>query len=235
MSHSRLLQLALIALLLSSASSIRAQESAPTPASEGAGPEEAPAVPAAAPAPAAPEPATPAPVTKADLFPEKPPTPPNWTLTTFPLLLVVPILEVTLERRLKRNLGVAFMLGSGSFTDKADMPGEVDNKFKVFEIGTSLRYYGLGNFQKGLQFGAAAEYVRLSGENIGGNMVSGVGSGLLLAGFIGYKYTWSFGLTLEGQLGPSFAAIQGETDDGAVEESSKRFTTYINLNAGWTF
>jgi hypothetical protein len=148
---------------------------------------------------------------------------------------VLPILEVTLERRLKRNLGVAFMLGGGSITDKADMPGEVDNKFKVFEIGTSLRYYGLGNFQKGLQFGAAAEYVRLTGENIGGNMVNGVGSGLLLAGFIGYKYTFGFGLTLEGQLGPQFAAIRGETDDGAVQESSKRFTTYVNLNAGWTY
>jgi hypothetical protein len=156
-------------------------------------------------------------------------------VTTFPLLLVAPILELTVERRLQRNLGVAFMLGGGSFTDKAEMPGEVDNKFKVFEIGTSLRYYGLGNFQKGLQFGAAVEYVRLTGDNLDGSTASGVGTGLLLAGFLGYKYTWSFGLTLEGQLGPAFAAIRGEIGDGAVQESRKRITPYFNMNAGWTF
>ncbi len=182
----------------------------------------------------APAPA-PAPVTKADLFPEKPPAPRKWSVTTFPLLLFAPILEVTVERRLHRNLGVAFMLGGGSFTAKADTAGGADNKIKLFEVGTSVRYYGLGSFRKGLQFGAAVEYVRLTGDNLDGSMVSAVGSGLLLAGFLGYKYTWSFGLTLEGQLGPAFVAIRGETDDGAVQESDSRVIAYYNFNAGWSF
>ncbi len=169
--------------------------------------------------------ATPAP---AALFEKPAPTPRNWAVTMSPVHLVLPVIEFAVERRLASNLGVALMFGGGSVTD------DLDNKFTVGELGVSVRYYGLGDFAKGLQVGAALEYLTVSGEDVNGSSVDVEGDGVVVAPFIGYKHTWGFGLTFDGQLGPAFTAIEAEADNGATEEES-RVGAYLNLNLGWSF
>ena len=162
------------------------------------------------------------------LFPEATKAPRNWAVTISPIHLVLPLVEFTVERRIKRKLGVALMLGGGSVTD------DLDNKFRVAEVGLSARYYVLGNFAKGMQIGGAIEFVSVKGDNINGSSVSVQGSGLVVAPFIGYKHTFGFGLTLDGQLGAGLTAIQAEADNGAREEESS-VNVYLNLNLGWSF
>lgn len=182
-------------------------------------------------APASADPAPPAPAGNAPvLFPMAVPQPQKLSITMSPLHLFLPVLELAAEHRLSRNLGVAAMLGAGKVTDP-----ETDNTFNLFEVGGSLRYYALGTFKKGMQLGGAAEYVRLKGENLNDTMISGVGNGLLLAIFIGYKYTFGSGLTLEAQLGPSVLVLRAKADMGAGESASNATGTYLNLNAGWSF
>jgi hypothetical protein len=181
----------------------------------------------AAPAPApAPVPATPA-----ELFPVETPAR-SWAVTTSVPHLLFPILEVTVERRLSSNLGVAVMVGAGKVT--AESAVGVENTFRAFELGLSARYYVLGNFASGMQVGGAIEYLGLKGDNLNNTMVSGSGSGLLVAPFIGYKHTWSGGLTFDGQLGPGFVAARAEADNGAMTEENNTFA-YLNLNLGWSF
>lgn len=178
---------------------------------------------------------TPAPATAAELFPVKAPSPRNWAVTISPVHFLLPVFEITGERRLSQNLGVALMIGAGSLTAKDESAGNVENTYKLAEIGASVRYYGLGTFAKGMQFGGALEFIRLTGDDIGGSMVSGIGSGLLLAPFVGYKHTMKLGITFDGQLGFSYAAIRAKTDNGLVQEDSKRVNAYLNLNVGWSF
>jgi hypothetical protein len=190
--------------------------------------EPAPATPDPAPTPEAQPPeAKPAP--PAPLFLQPKPQPQKLSITMSPIHLFLPVLELSAEHRLSRNLGVAAMLGAGKLTDP-----DTDNTFNVFEVGGSLRYYALGTFKKGMQLGGAAEYVRLKGDDLNDSMISGVGNGLLIALFVGYKHTFGSGLTLEAQLGPQLLVLRAESDDGG-ESASNATGTYLNLNAGWSF
>jgi hypothetical protein len=159
--------------------------------------------------------------------------PRDWSVTLSPVhLLIGPIVEVTAERRVGDRLGFAVMVGAGRFTNESSTG--VENTFSVFEGGISVRGYVLGDFDHGLQLGAAAEYLQLSGEDINDSGVGGVGSGLVLAPFVGYKHVWSFGLTFDGQLGPSYLAVRAEDDTGSTAEDSD-IGVYLNLNLGWSF
>ncbi len=175
-----------------------------------------------------------APTAPAELFPKQEESPRQWAVTISPMHFALPMLELTAERRLSPTLGVALMMGVGSVTDRDEASG-VDNKFNVIELGASARVYGLGRFEKGIQFGGAVEYIRVTGDDINGTQARGIGNGVLVAPFIGYKHTWSFGFTLEGQVGPAYSAIRADSEDGGMEESSSRLTAYLNLNLGWSF
>ena len=109
------------------------------------------------------------------------------------------------------------------------------NEFTLFELGMSARYYATGRFARGLQMGSAVAYVSIRGDDLNGGTVSGVARGLLLAVFLGYKYTWSGGFTLEGQIGPSYLALQAKADNSDDSENLSRTDTYVNLNMGWSF
>ena len=143
----------------------------------------------------------------------------------------MPVLEITAERRLAAKVGVAAMLGAGEITASS---GVVENTFTVFELGLSARYYVLGSFNKGLQVGGAVEWLTVKGDDVNGSMLSGVGNGVLVAPFIGYKHTFSWGFTFDGQLGTAFTAIRAEADNGAMAEESNT-SVYLNLNLGWSF
>lgn len=157
----------------------------------------------------------------------------DWSVTLSPIHLVIgPIVEVTAEHRVGDRFGFAVMAGAGQFTDQSDTG--VENTFTVFEGGISVRGYVLGDFDRGLQLGAAAEYLQLSGDDVNNSGLSAIGNGLLLAPFVGYKHVWSFGLTFDGQLGPSYLAVRAEGDDGSSAEDSK-VGVHLNLNLGWSW
>jgi hypothetical protein len=205
MSTHLLATLACISTLLAGAAPAVAQDGAPA------------ATPAAAPAPTAPV-----------LFPEAGPAPRNWAVTMSPVHLFLPVIEIAVERRIERKLGIAVMVGGGSIeNDQGD-------KFTVSEVGLSARYYVLGSFAKGMQLGGALEYLKVKSDDINGSSVSVNGSGFVVAPFIGYKRTFGFGLTLDGQLGAGLIAVEAEADNGAMEEES-RVSAYLNLNIGWSF
>jgi hypothetical protein len=157
----------------------------------------------------------------------------DWSVTLSPVhLLIGPIVEVTVERRVGDMLGVAVMAGGGRFTDESD--AGIENTFTVFEGGVSARVYALGDFEQGLQVGASGEYVHLAGDDVNNSGVSAVGNGLLLSPFIGYKHVWSPGITFDGQIGPSFLAVRAEAEDGSSAEDSE-VGVNLNLNVGWSF
>jgi hypothetical protein len=146
-------------------------------------------------------------------------------------LIVGPIIEVTAERRLSPKLGAALMLGVGKFTDKPEVGAETE--YDVFEAGASMREYLFGDFDRGVQIGGSIEYVKLSGDDINGSGVAAIGNGMMLSPFIGYKHTWPFGITFDGQFGPTLLLIRAESETSSAEES--RFGLNLNLNFGWSF
>lgn len=158
---------------------------------------------------------------------------PDWSVTISPIhLLIGPVAEVTVERRVGDMLGVAVMGGVGRFSDESSVG--VENTFTVLEAGLSVRAYALGDFDHGLQVGASAEYVHLSGDNVNNSGVSAVGQGLALSPFLGYKHVWSPGITFDAQLGPSFLTLTAEADDGSSADDSE-IGVNLNLNVGWSF
>ena len=157
----------------------------------------------------------------------------DWSFTLSPVHLIVgPVAEVTVERRVGDMLGVAVMAGGGQFTDESS--AGIENTFSVIEGGASVRAYVLGDFEQGLQVGASVEYVYVSGDDVNGSGLSAVGNGLLLSPFIGYKHVWSPGITFDGQIGPSYLALAAEGEDGSTAEDSD-FGVNLNLNVGWSF
>ena len=180
--------------------------------------------PAAQPAPPV-QPAEPAPPAEEDLH--------DVSITFSPLHLLFPIGEITAEVRLADRIGVAAIVGAGTITYQD--PFGPEQTFTAFELGAQFRYYLVGDFDHGMQLGAELLWVHVSGEVEGG--ITGSGSGLAVGPFVGYKYSASFGLTFDAQLGVTAAGIGAQATDGTTTET--RTETHVgvllNLNAGWAF
>ncbi len=123
-----------------------------------------------------------------------------FSLTHSPTHLLIVTQEVTGELCIGRNHGVAGIVGLGA-------PMGV----LVGELGASYRYYATGNFDRGMQLGG--ELLMGAGDN----GATALQSSLMIGG----KYTWDFGLTMEGQAGPSL--LNGE------------LAPMVNFNMGWSF
>jgi hypothetical protein len=124
------------------------------------------------------------------------------SITISPLHLAYLTLEGTFEYKLGRRIGLGVIAGIG-------YPGEL-----LSEGGVTFRWYPVGDFRGGMQVGAEA-------------LVADATYTVLTAGpFIGGKYIFDFGLTLDGQAGPQvLTSTQGVTSFGLL----------LNLNVGWSF
>ncbi len=160
----------------------------------------------------------PPPATAADL--------PTVAITVSPVHLAIPMAEVTTEVRLADNVGVAAILGIGSFRDKA-----TDMSVNLYEGGVSARYYVLGSFRKGLQLGAEALYVKADTD---ASNIEVKAAGLSLAPFVGYKWTHSSGFTFDGQLGVAFMAVRAKAETGQMAGDDD-IGPLLNLNVGYSF
>jgi hypothetical protein len=151
---------------------------------------------------------------------------PTVAITVSPLMLVVPLAEVTVEARVADKVGVAVVAGVGRFHEM-DTNARVD----LYEGGVSARYYVTGSFRSGIQLGGEAMYVKAATES---STVHVGAAGLGLSPFAGYKWTHRRGITFEAQAGPMFMVARAKADTG---ESAKRSGTIpmLNLQFGYSF
>lgn len=231
---------ALAGLLLAWLSSPAAAQPEPEPEVDAEPSAEAPPPPPGAapvdapgpqPAPYAPGPA-PGPVYGPGAGAQEPP-PRSVSLTLSPIHLIFPVFELTGEVRLTDHFGLAGIFGYGSI-EASD--GLETHRFKVLEAGGQLAGYVLAPFDS-LHFGVEVLYVNVSGDNRTGT-VSGVGEGVAVGPFIGYKLITSVGFTFVAQGGAQYMAVRAEAKDTAGNTDSaeeKSVIALLNLNIGWSF
>jgi hypothetical protein len=150
---------------------------------------------------------------------------PTVAITTSPLMLVVPMAELTAEVRLAAKVGISVIGGVGMIRSEA-----TNENISLLEIGGSARYYVTGSFRGGLQIGGEVVYVHASTMD---PTVDIKAAGVALSPFIGYKWTHSSGFTLEGQVGPSFMVARAQSTTASAETSA--VGPMLNLQAGWSF
>jgi hypothetical protein len=161
------------------------------------------------------------------------------SVTISPLHLVLPVVEVTAEFKAHETVGLAALGGWGKMTQKNTTIGDI--KYDVWEVGGQVRYYALGDFDHGLQVGAEVLYVNVTSEDIetASGTVSGVGDGVAVGPFLGYKVATDLGFTFDGQLGVARTGLGAEAqneDTGYSEsEESTDWGPLLNLNVGWSF
>lgn len=137
------------------------------------------------------------------------------TLTLNAPYLLLPVFELNAELALRQNWSVAVRGGGG----QSDLGGRSDT---ILEFGAQTAYYVLGRASRGVQLGLDARAVRF--ENDG--QLMGLGDGVAVGPFVGYKRTFGSGFTLAAQLGVQ-VALSGNYESRALP--------YFALNAGWAF
>jgi hypothetical protein len=156
-------------------------------------------------------------------------TTPSISITISPVLLFLPLVELTGEYRISEHLGIAAIVGGGSVAVK-DAAGNKLTSAAVIEIGASARYYVLGSFRKGVQLGAEVNYLHAGATN---GTTAVIADGLAIGPFVGGKWISSFGLTLDGQLGVQGIALRGKSSSSTAKEKS--YGPLLNLNIGYSF
>ena len=143
----------------------------------------------------------------------------NITISISPIHLAMPVVELMGEFAIKPEMGVAVIGGLGSYHD-----------FSVFEIGGQLNLYLIGDFDQGMQGGIELLYASVSGSI---EEVSGIGQGLSVGPYLGYKGAFSFGLSIDFQFG--IAVIIPTAEDNSSSTSDKGLYPFLNFNVGWSF
>lgn len=217
---------------------------APAPAPLTAPP--APPPGAAPPPPSAAPPAYPAypypppyPYAPPTLVPLKPPASDSdevVSLTLSPLLLILPIVQLTGEVRATPHLGISLIAGYGSLS--VDNPDAESFNVSAYEIGTRVVGYPLKKF-KSLQLGAQLMYLKVdTGGPVTSSNVSGTAAGVAFGPFAGYKLITDAGFTFVANFGFQYLAAQAQAQDSAGNSSSasdNRFLPLLNLEIGWSF
>jgi len=163
-----------------------------------------------------------------------------------PLHLLFPIVEVTGEIRLHRNIGLAVIGGYG--TMGMDTNGEVmivgSNKpelarFTVWEVGGQFVGYPVGHFDNGMQVGMEALYVGVQQDanRVGGVQTAGVADGFAVGPFVGYKLATRVGFTFNVQGGVEMVVARADSSAGGAtaHASTQTVIPLLNANVGWSF
>lgn len=136
----------------------------------------------------------------------------NVSITFSPLHLILPVFEATVEVRAHDHVGIALIGGYGQ-VKVSDVFSSY--KFSVYEVGGQVLFYPISTFDKGLQLGAEALYVKVNtDDNYRGNVtVSGAGSGLAVGPLVGYKFCTSGGFSFVVQGGVQFMTVKAKASD----------------------
>jgi opacity protein-like surface antigen len=157
-------------------------------------------------------------------------------LSFSPLHLVMPIVEVTAEAKVHRKIGLAGILGYGRVSQET--AGQT-YRFSAYEVGGQFVSYPIGHFDHGMQLGMEALYVHVNLDE-GPNQrldVTGIGNGLAVGPFIGYKLATQFGFSFNVQAGAQYMAVvaNASADGTNASEADSRVIPLLNLNLGWSF
>jgi hypothetical protein len=156
-------------------------------------------------------------------------------LAISPLHLILPVVHLTGEARLGRQFGAALIGGYGGISVDDGLGGRM--KFTVWEVGGQFVSYPVGHFDHGMQLGAQALYVGLSGDqNIGSVKITGAGTGLGVGPFVGYKLATKVGFSFNVQGGVQYMAVRAtaSTTGDSASASGSQFGPILNINVGWS-
>lgn len=161
------------------------------------------------------------------------------SLTFSPIHLLMPVVEITGEFKAHDQWSLALIGGGGSVTVKDEALG--DPSFTVWEVGGQFRYYVVGDFDHGMQLGGEILYVNVDSGDIetSSGRVTGTGSGVSIAPFVGYKIATKIGFTFDAQLGIALMGLGASAEAVDTGETAKakdtRWGPLLNLNVGWSF
>ncbi len=138
------------------------------------------------------------------------------SITMSPLLLFLPVAEVSGEFRITEKMGASAIVGIG---------GPLG--LLMLEFGAQYRYYLIGSFDHGMELGAQTSVVLFPELNAVGFAVSP---------FVGYKIATNVGFTFEAQVGPSFTVVGATaTLTGVNAVANGSIGLLLNLSVGWSF
>jgi hypothetical protein len=150
------------------------------------------------------------------------------SMTISPFHLLVHMVELTGELRANDKIGVAVIAGFGQLSDTLE---DTDISTTVYEAGTQLRYYVVGDFRHGMQLGAELLYLKLTDHRI-----STEGEGVAIGPFAGYKFTTDVGFTVDCQLGVEYIAARAQSNAGVTGRANgSTYIPLVNVNIGWSF
>lgn len=159
---------------------------------------------------------------------------PKISITMAPILLGLPLIELTAEYRVARKIGVSITVGAG----KRSIEGSFGAKANGTEIeaGAQFRYYAIGSFRHGMEVGVQLleEYVKFD-EPLPANIVGVAAGGFTAGGFLGYKIATGIGFTFEAQLGARYLVVEPTVQGSGSFDGIEKWQPLLHLNVGWSF
>jgi len=159
------------------------------------------------------------------------------SLTISPLHLVTSIVEVNGEFKVDKNLGVALILGSGTFKTTTVGNSTIQgDTYSIREYGFQVNYYPNSNFSQGLQYGI--EIMKIDLDLISSNNIKSSGSGVAFGPYLGYKTDLGIGLILVSQIGYQGYSVSAKAQDSNGNTASAAGGgggLLLNLNLGFNF
>ena len=153
------------------------------------------------------------------------------SVTISAIHLNAPLYELTTEFQLQNRLSVAVIGGVGYHK-------ETGPRKRFWEIGGQCRLYAMGDFSHGLQLGAEFTHLRLPrARTLSKLSLTSSRTGTTIGGFLGYKYTASFGFTMDIQLGYQIAGntSKSRNSSNSAPIRNQMFRAFSNFNLGWSF
>lgn len=149
--------------------------------------------------------------------------------------LLLATLEVTAEIAAGDLVGIGLIAGIGAPTVKDGWGSEIGAR--VYEAGGQVLFYPFERFEN-VHFGAELLYLHVEAHDINDTSIRGVGAGLAIGPFFGYKLLTESGFSLVVQSGVQHLSLQAETADATSAEeinSDSKLIALLNLGIGWSF
>ena len=146
------------------------------------------------------------------------------TMDLASLMLNVPEYRFCADVRLFRWLSLTPMFAYQTFSY---MSGFVVETQKSYDFGAQLRLYVVGNFRKGLYVGGEGDYTYVDVDPTPIHLREFKGGP-----FLGYKYTFDFGMTLNVSFGYRYEHIDYGADD--PDPPLVEWDTFGHFDVGWS-
>jgi hypothetical protein len=134
--------------------------------------------------------------------------------------LGVPVVQLHTELALSSRWSTALRAGVGK--------SGLGHEQWVAEFGGQATYYLTGNVDRGMQVGLDVRGTTYEGDGY----LFGLGDGLAVGPFVGYKRVFGHGITLGAQLSVQGVLFGEVESDNPTED--RRALPYVMLHAGWS-